>query len=83
MKQLTTQQDLIKDIQKATGCSGYISWKKIATYRGVSKNNNREKARLTYGCRFVEDGRGKRYRVIDVAARMKELESIEVERYES
>ncbi|MGN0694164.1 MAG: hypothetical protein ACI4LK_04560 [Lentihominibacter sp.] len=82
MKQVTTHQDFIRDIQKTTGCQGYISWKKIAAYRGVSKNNNRERARLTFGCKYVADGRGKRYRVIDIAARMKELDQIEIERYE-
>ena len=83
MKQVTTHQDFIRDIQKATGCQGYISWNKIAAYRGVSKNNNIERERLTIGCKYIEDGRGKRYRVIDIAARMKELEQIEIERYES
>lgn len=83
MKAITTKQDLILNMQRSIGFAGYMSWNQIAKYVGVSKNNERERARLTNGLRFLQDGRGKKYRVVDVAERLLQLESIEVARYES
>lgn len=83
MKQLTTKQDLIRNIHMQFGPAGYISWGQIAKYRGVSKNNLKERERTTHGLRYIEDGRGKKYRVVDVAERLQQMESIEVQRCKS
>mgnify|MGYP004668019281 CR=1 FL=1 len=62
--------ELVKDIRQVIGCGGTMSRGQLAKY--LNKSRNRELEGYLDGLPYVPDGRGKRYYVVDVAARILE-----------
>ena len=61
--------ELTRDIREATGCGGTISRR----YLNISRNDRTEKIEIYIaGLDYIPDGRGRRYFVKDVAARILE-----------
>ena len=65
--------ELTRDIREATGCGGTISRSQLARYPNISRNDRTEKIEIYIaGLDYIPDGRGRRYFVKDVAARILE-----------
>jgi hypothetical protein len=65
--------ELTRDIREATGCGGTISRSQLAKYLNISRGERNEKLNVYLkGLDYIPDGRGKRYFVKDVAARILE-----------
>ena len=62
--------ELVKDIRQVTGCGGMISKSQLARYLGKSRNGSREVNAYLEGLSYIPDGRGNKYYVMDVAARL-------------
>lgn len=62
--------ELAKDIRQVIGCSGTMSKGQLARY--LNKTRNGELTEYLDGLPYIPDGRGKRYYVLDVAARILE-----------
>ena len=78
MRAKTTKKELVADIRECTGCGGYISPAQIARYAGISRNNKEEVKKFIAGCRYEENGNGRKYLITDVAQNIIEHSSFEV-----
>lgn len=78
MRAKTTKRELVADIRECTGCSGYISAAQIARYTGISRNNKEEVMKFIAGCRYEENGNGRKYLTTDVAQNIIDHSSFEV-----
>ena len=78
MRAKTTKKEIVADMRACTGCNGFISVAKIAEYTGISRNNKEEVRKLIAGCRYEENGNGRKYLTTDVAQNIIDNTSYEV-----
>lgn len=79
MRVKSTKKEIVEDMRICTGCNGYISPKQIAKYMGISRNNKDGISRFIAGCRYEENGLGRKYLTTDVAQNIIDLASFEIE----
>lgn len=78
MRAKTTKKEIVEDMRICTGCNGFISAAQIARYTGISRNNKDEVRKFIIGCRYEENGNGRKYLTTDVAQNIIDHASFEV-----
>lgn len=79
MRAKTTKKEIVADMRSCTGCNGFISASQIASYMGISRNNKDGLRKFIAGCRYEENGNGRKYLTADVAQNIIDNASFEVD----